>query len=84
VSIALTVLRDGPVFFWREGRWGKVEKLSFENMSLKHIQSTPGDSNLTFKGNRKKFKLSGARKKIAEIKVKNSSYCTVNILITFN
>ena len=43
----------------------------------------------TFKGNRKKFELSGVRvigssKKIAESKVKNSFYCTVNILITFN
>ena len=42
----------------------------------------------TFKGNRKKFELSGVRvigssKKIAESKVKNSFYCTVNILITF-
>ena len=40
----------------------------------------------TFKGNRKKFELSGVRvigslKKIAESKVKNSFYCTVNILI---
>ena len=37
----------------------------------------------------KRFKLSEVRviassKKIAEIKVKNSFYCTVNILITFN
>ena len=31
------------------------EKLSFENMSLKHIQSTSSNSNLTFKGNRKKL-----------------------------
>ena len=43
----------------------------------------------TFKGNRKRFELSGVRviggsKKIAESKVKNSFYCTVNILITFN
>ena len=42
----------------------------------------------TFKGNRKKFELSGVRvigslKKISESKVKNSLYCTVNILITF-
>ena len=41
----------------------------------------------TFKGNRKKFEVSGGRviessKKIAESKVKNSLYCTVNI--TFN
>ena len=46
----------------------------------------------TFKGNReieKRVELSGVRviassKKIAEIKVKNSFYCTANILITFN
>ena len=42
----------------------------------------------TFKGNRKKFKLSGVRvigssKKIAGSKVKNSFYCTVSILIKF-
>ena len=42
----------------------------------------------TFKGNRKKFELSRVRvignsKKIAGSKVKNSFYCTVNILITF-
>ena len=41
----------------------------------------------TFKGNRKKFELSGVRvigssKKIAESRVKTSFYCTVNILIT--
>ena len=43
----------------------------------------------TFKGNRKRFELSGVRviessKKIAESMVKNSFYGTVNILITFN
>ena len=43
----------------------------------------------TFKGNRKKFELSGVQvigssKKIVESKVKNSFYCTLNILITFN
>ena len=43
----------------------------------------------TFKGNRKRFELSGVRviessKKIAENMVKDSFYCTVNILITFN
>ena len=43
----------------------------------------------TFRGNRKKFELPGVQvigssKKIAESKVKNSFYCTVNILITFN
>ena len=38
----------------------------------------------TFKGNRKKVRVIGSSKKIAESKVKNSFYCTVNILITFN
>ena len=38
----------------------------------------------TFKGNRKKVRVIGSSKKIAESKVKNSFYCTVNISITFN
>ena len=39
----------------------------------------------TFKGNRKKVRVIGRSKKIAERKVKKPSfYCTVNILITFN
>ena len=43
----------------------------------------------TFKEIEKRFELSGVRvigssKKIAESKVKNSFYCTVNILITSN
>ena len=43
----------------------------------------------TVKGNRKRFELSGVRvigssKKIAGSKEKNSFYCIVNILITFN
>ena len=38
----------------------------------------------TFKGNRKKIRVIGSSKNIAESKVKNSFYCTVNILITFN
>ena len=66
MSIALKVIKDAPVFFGREGRWGEgggAEKLSFENMSLKHIQSTPGNSNETFKGNQQRFELSEAREK---------------------
>ena len=46
------------------------------------IQSTPDNSNL--QGNRKKVRVIGSSKKIAESKVKNSFYCTANILITFN
>ena len=43
----------------------------------------------TFKGNQKKFELSGVRvigssKKIAKSKEKSNFHCTVNILITFN
>ena len=38
----------------------------------------------TFKGNRKKVRVIGSSKKIAESKVKNSFYCTANISITFN
>ena len=38
----------------------------------------------TFKGNRKKVRVNGSSKKIAESKVKKQFYCTVNILITFN
>ena len=35
----------------------------------------------TFKGNRKKFELSGARRKWPEVSKKNSFFYTVNILI---
>ena len=38
----------------------------------------------TFKGNRKKGRIIGSSKKIAESNVKNSFYCTVKILIAFN
>ena len=38
----------------------------------------------TFKGNRKKVRIIASSKKIAESKVKNSFYYTVNIFITFN
>ena len=38
----------------------------------------------TFKGNRKKVQVIGSSMKVAESNVKNSFYCTVNILITFN
>ena len=38
----------------------------------------------TFKGNRKKVRVIASSKKIAEINLKNSFYCTMNILITFN
>ena len=43
-------------------------------------RSTPDNSNLQAKS--KKVRVIGSSKKIAESKVKNSFYCTVNILIT--
>ena len=46
------------------------------------IQSTPDNSNL--QGKSKKVRVIGSSKKIAESKVKNSFYYTMNILITFN
>ena len=46
------------------------------------IQSNPDNYNL--QGKSKKIRVIGSSKKIAESKVKNSFYCTVNILITFN
>ena len=46
------------------------------------VQSTPDNSNL--QGKSKKVRVIGSPKKIAESKVKNSFYCTVNISITFN
>ena len=45
------------------------------------LQSTPVNSNL--QGKSKKVRVIGSSKKIAGSKVKNSFYCTVNILITF-
>ena len=49
---------------------------------IQYIQLTPDNSNL--QGKSKKVRVIGSSKKIAESKVKNSFYCTVNILITFN
>ena len=50
---------------------------------VKRLQSTPDNSNLQGKS-KKKVRVIWSSKKIAESKVKNSFYCTVNILITFN
>ena len=49
------------------------------------VQSTP-DTELEPSREiaRKKVRVIGSSKKIAESKVKNNFYCTVNILITFN
>ena len=46
------------------------------------IQSTSDNSNL--QGKSKKVRVIGCSKKVNESKVKNSFYCTVNILITFH
>ena len=49
------------------------------------LQSTPDNSNL--QGKSKKLsgvQVIGSSKKIDKSKVKNSFYCTVNILVTFN
>ena len=46
------------------------------------IQSTPDKSNL--QGKSKNVRVIGSSKKIAASKEKNSFYCTVNIVITFN
>ena len=54
----------------------------FEFDYNENILSTPDNSNL--QGKWKKVRVNGSSKKIAERKVKNSFYCTVNILITFN
>ena len=60
---------------------GGTEKSSLENMSLKHIQSTTVTRT---EPSRKKARVIGSLNEIAEIKVKNSCYCTLNILITVN
>ena len=49
---------------------------------VSYIQSTPDNSNL--QGKLKNVRFIGSSKKIAESKVKNSFYFTLNILITFN
>ena len=85
------------IFFKIHCHWMKIfpfgvqEKcflLSFQNhhnTSLavcQKLQSTPDNSNL--QGKSKKVRVIGSSKKIAESKVKNGFYYTVNILITFN
>ena len=62
-------LRDKP----KERLRGRLTKLTL-------IQSTPENSNL--QGKSKKVRIIESSKKIAGGKVKNSFYCTVNILIT--
>ena len=60
-----------------------VFKKDLLKLTKKHkIQSTPDNSNL--QGKSKKVRVIGSSKKIAGSKEKNSFYCTVSILITFN
>ena len=58
---------------------------------LLFVQSTPDNSNLQRKSKKGSsydqlsgVRVTGSSKKMAESKVKNSFYCTVNISITFN
>ena len=65
----------------------EVKFVCFFKFEFDHYSRLP--ITRTFKGNRKRFELSGVRviessKKIAGSKEKNSFYCTVSILITFN
>ena len=77
---------DGQCLICYEGMAGDVlENVLVVDHHVKIYSRLP--ITRTFKGNRKEFELSGVRvigssKKIAESKVKNSFYCTVNILIT--
>ena len=71
--------------------FGKHENIQFWKILLAQAERAYSwlPITRTFKGNRKRFELSGVRvigssKKIAESKVKNRFYCTVNILITSN
>ena len=60
-----------------------VAKPTASTPQLREIQSTPDNSNLQRKS--KKVRVIGSSKKIAgSKKKKNSFYCMVNILITFN
>ena len=57
----------------------KIASVFSRGESTGAIQSTPDNSNLEVE----KVRVIGSSKKIAGSKVKNSFYCTVNILITF-
>ena len=73
--------------FYRNKSLGAPDMSDLGTGRLHHGYASTVDSRYwtrTFKGNRKKVRVIGSSKKIAESKVKNSFYCTVNILITFN
>ena len=62
----------------------KSRNLILAKISKNNVQTTTDNSNL--QGKSKKVRVIGSSKKIAvsKVKKKNSFYCTVNILITFN
>ena len=79
----------------QENRKRKAAAKSCQSLDtwVSKVQSTPDNSNLQRKlkkgSSYREFELSGVRvigrsKKIAESKIKNSFYYTVNISITFN
>ena len=61
------------------GETGSIDQSNEAVLSYSRLPITQ-----TFKGNRKKVRVIGSSKKIAESKVKKSFYCSVNISITFN
>ena len=65
-----------------KNRCRKASLYLFEDLSMGRYSRLP--ITRTFEGNRKNVRVIGISKKIAESKVKNSFYCTVNILVTFN
>ena len=78
---ALTCFFKNPGFY-KVGRLQYNELIIYIFNVTFHIQSTP--DNLNLQGKSKKVRVIGSSKKIAESKVKNSFYCTVNNLNTFN
>ena len=65
-----------------EGFQCQMNQSGFLTFHTIEIQLTPDNSNL--QGKSKKVRVIGSSKKIAGSKEKNSFYCTVSILITFN
>ena len=86
ISKGLAKNRVGEIFHMRD-IWKNVipkfiklcKEMPFERHKYSLLPITR-----TFKGNRKKVRVIASSKKIAEINLKNSFYCTMNILITFN
>ena len=61
------------------GETGSIDQSNEAVLSYSRLSITR-----TFKANRKKVRVIGSSRKIAESKVKNSFYYSVNISITFN